>query len=202
MSGLRSWEGSHLIQSIYGRRKTTMNAEYSIIHNRSQSQVVENLAAISPNVDGSVLPQAFVVKPVHLGNLPALVVPPNKGHSIWVSDLQSSGVNRGVENKGRQKEATETLEPSGLAITGKFPRCRSLDRQNRLYVASRTRSLCRFKIASAKEGRRQRLAHEDEVGLRALSANFKQLLQIKKLSMYVTAYLRHTVVALDQHRGL
>ncbi len=51
-----------------------MNAEYPPIHHRSQRQVVEDLTTVPPYIDTPVLPYALVVEPIHLRNLPRLVV--------------------------------------------------------------------------------------------------------------------------------
>jgi hypothetical protein len=55
-----------LVDGIDGRRKPSMHAKHPVFNNRRQADVIEYIRAIPPNVDGSVLSQAFIVKPVHL----------------------------------------------------------------------------------------------------------------------------------------
>lgn len=54
-----------------------MHTKDLLLNHCSQAYVVEDVCAISPNVERSVLAQTFIVKPVDLGDLPRLVVPPN-----------------------------------------------------------------------------------------------------------------------------
>ena len=65
-----------------------MNAKHTAIHDRSQSEIIEYLAAPPPNVAASVLALTFVVKPIHLGDLPRFVVPSNECYSFGIPDLQ------------------------------------------------------------------------------------------------------------------
>lgn len=47
---------TYVIKSVDGRRKTPMNAEDLIIDYCCKSQVVENVSAVSPYIDTTVLP--------------------------------------------------------------------------------------------------------------------------------------------------
>lgn len=56
-----------------------MEAENSVIDDCSQGEVVKQLSEVDPYVGVSVLPQALVVEPIHLCDLPDLVVTPQDG---------------------------------------------------------------------------------------------------------------------------
>lgn len=64
-----------------------MHAEDVLVDDGGQAQVVEDLCAVSPDVDAAVLPEALVVEPVHLRDLPALVVAADQRDAFWVADL-------------------------------------------------------------------------------------------------------------------
>ena len=51
----------------------------------AEGEVVEDVAAVSPDVCAAVFAVAFVVEAVDGGDLSALVVAPNEGDSVWVS---------------------------------------------------------------------------------------------------------------------
>lgn len=65
-----------------------MYAENSVLDQSSQSEVVEDISAVSPHTGRGVLPSAFVVESIYLGDLSGLMVASNQCHSIRVSDFQ------------------------------------------------------------------------------------------------------------------
>ena len=78
-----------VIEGINGRRKSTVQTEYTIRHNGRHGQIIKGIREMFPNVGVAVLAQAFVVKAVDLGNLSTLVVTPQDGDTISVSDFKS-----------------------------------------------------------------------------------------------------------------
>ena len=68
-------DGTHLIQSADIRRQPTVDAQHLAIDDSRQREVVEHIRAPPPRVGVPVLPLALVVEPVHLRDLPRLVVP-------------------------------------------------------------------------------------------------------------------------------
>jgi len=64
-----------------------MNAEDAVIDDSRQRQVIEDISAVAPNIERAILSQAFIVKPVNLCDLSALVVSANEGHEVWISDF-------------------------------------------------------------------------------------------------------------------
>jgi len=68
-----------LLEGVNAGGETTMEAENSVIDDCSQGEVVKQLSEVDPYVGVSVLPQALVVEPVHLCDLPDLVVTSQDG---------------------------------------------------------------------------------------------------------------------------
>lgn len=64
-----------------------MHAEDATINHSAQSQVVKHVAAVAPHIHRAIFPEAFVVKPVYLGNLPAFVVATNERDAIGIAHL-------------------------------------------------------------------------------------------------------------------
>lgn len=64
-----------------------MYAEYAIVDDGGEREVIEDIGAVAPYVERAVLPQAFVVKSVDLRDLPALVVPSDEGHQVGIADF-------------------------------------------------------------------------------------------------------------------
>ena len=64
------------------------HAEDLVLNERRQTQVVKDVRAVAPDIKRAVLPQALIVEPVHLGDLPALVVASDEGYPVRVSHLR------------------------------------------------------------------------------------------------------------------
>lgn len=62
-----------------------MNTKNFVFDKGTQSEVVEDISAISPDTGGTVLSPALVVEAIDLSDLTGLVVASDQGHSIWVS---------------------------------------------------------------------------------------------------------------------
>ena len=61
---------------------------YLVIDQRGEGQIIKEVCEVLPDVSVSVFPQTLVVEAVHLGDLPALVVPSEDGDSLPVPYLQ------------------------------------------------------------------------------------------------------------------
>lgn len=74
-----------------------MDAEDAIVDDGGEREVIEDVSAVSPNIERAVLPQAFIVKSVDLGDLPALVVSPDQRDQVGIADFigeeQQKGLN-------------------------------------------------------------------------------------------------------------
>lgn len=77
-----------------------MHAKDTPVDDSSEGEVVEDLAAVAPDVRGAVLALALVEEAVHLRDLPRLVVAPDErdpvGVAHFVCEQQEKGLD-GVE---------------------------------------------------------------------------------------------------------
>jgi hypothetical protein len=81
-------EETYLIDLCQVWTESTMHAEHAAVHERAKCEVVEHLAAPTPDVRRAVLSYALVVKAVYLSDLPTLMVPPNERYTIRVPNLE------------------------------------------------------------------------------------------------------------------
>ena len=58
-----------------------------VLHKARQRQVIEEIGKIGPHRWAGVLSQAFVIEPVHLCDLPRLVVAAKDGNPLWMAHL-------------------------------------------------------------------------------------------------------------------
>jgi hypothetical protein len=65
-----------------------MQAKNAVLHNGCEWEVIEQVREHLPNISGPVLPQTFVVKSVHLRDLPALMVSAQNVNSVLEPDFQ------------------------------------------------------------------------------------------------------------------
>ena len=65
-----------------------MQAEDLVVDEGCKRQVVEKVGKVFPNVRVAVLPEALVVKAIHLGDLTRLVVATEDSDALRVADLQ------------------------------------------------------------------------------------------------------------------
>lgn len=91
---------THLVDARQVRAEPAVHAEDTPVDDSSEGEVVEDLAAVAPDVRGAVLALALVEEAVHLRDLPRLVVPPDErdpvGVSYFVGEQQEEGLD-GVE---------------------------------------------------------------------------------------------------------
>ena len=66
-------------------------------HDSTESKVVKHLAAVTPDIGGAVFSYAFVVKAIDSRYLPRLMIAPNKGHPIGVSNFETEEEEKGFE---------------------------------------------------------------------------------------------------------
>ena len=78
----------YFIQSRDGRRETAVHTEDATVHKGADGKKIEHVDTLLPDVGSAVLPHALVIKTIHLGDLPALVVSTKKRNAVWVEDLQ------------------------------------------------------------------------------------------------------------------
>lgn len=106
---LQTIQCSNMIQCVDGRRETTVQAEYLLIHceerenttNQSirlnhsslltqsgQRQEIEEIGKIFPHITGSIFAQTLIVEAVHLGDLTRLVIAAQNGYSVLVAHFK------------------------------------------------------------------------------------------------------------------
>ena len=73
-----------------------MQTEDFLFDNCGQGQVVEQVSEVLPHVGVAVLAQALVVEPVHLRDLPRLVIASQYGDSVLVTYLQTDQQSHGL----------------------------------------------------------------------------------------------------------
>lgn len=64
-----------------------MNTKDAVLNESRETKIIEDLGAVPPHVDGTVLAQTLVVEPVHLCYLSALMVAPNKCDTVGIPNL-------------------------------------------------------------------------------------------------------------------
>jgi hypothetical protein len=74
-----------------------MDAKDAAVNNGAQREVVKDLATPAPHVAAAVLALTFVVKSIHLGYLPRLVVPADERDAIWVSHFERQEEEEGFD---------------------------------------------------------------------------------------------------------
>lgn len=74
-----------------------MHAENTPIDDSSEGEVVEDLAAVAPDVRGAVLALALVEEAVHLRDLPRLVVPPDERDPVGVAHFVGEEKEEGLD---------------------------------------------------------------------------------------------------------
>ena len=86
---LETVEHSNIVQGLNRRRETSMQAEYLIVNEGSERQEVEKVGKVLPDIRVSVFSHAFIVKAIHLSDLPRLVVASGEVNSRRVPDLEA-----------------------------------------------------------------------------------------------------------------
>lgn len=67
-----------------------MNTENFVVNDGSESEVVEDVRAVAPNVHRAELSQALIVEAIDLGDLAGLVVSSDECDSLRVAYLQGN----------------------------------------------------------------------------------------------------------------
>lgn len=73
-----------------------MHTKNPVLDQCGQTQKIKDLGAVSPNIQRAVLPEALVVKPVNLSDLPRFVVASDEGDPFGVSDLEGEEEEEGL----------------------------------------------------------------------------------------------------------
>lgn len=77
-----------------------MKAEDLVVDEGGKGEVVEKVGEVLPHIGVAILPQAFIVETVNLGDLARLVIAAEDGDALRITDLeghkQGDGLNRVV----------------------------------------------------------------------------------------------------------
>jgi len=73
-----------------------MHTKHAAVHDGPQTQIIKDVAAVPPHVARAVLALTLVVEAVDLGDLAGLVVPPDEGDAIGISDLEEKEEEEGL----------------------------------------------------------------------------------------------------------
>jgi hypothetical protein len=77
----------YLIEGVDGGGEATVHAEDFVVDDGRETQVVEDLGAVPPHIDGPVLLKALVVEAVHLRDLSRLVVSTDQSDPVRIPNL-------------------------------------------------------------------------------------------------------------------
>jgi len=77
-----------LVQRVDGGRQAAVHAEDAVLDERGEREVVKDVDAVAPHVDGAVLAQALVVEAVDLRDLARLVVAADERDAVGVAHLE------------------------------------------------------------------------------------------------------------------
>lgn len=93
-----SVDGSHLVNSLDFRRKTSMNAENFVFDECSQWKIIKGLIEVLPRGRASIFFHDLIIKPVDSGNLPGLMISPEQddifGILKLVTEKEFNSLNR------------------------------------------------------------------------------------------------------------
>jgi hypothetical protein len=78
----------NVVERFKGWAKPSVKAEDFILNHRCYWQIVEEVGKQLPDSRALVLPNTLVIEPIHLCDLPALMIPPCDRNSIREPDLQ------------------------------------------------------------------------------------------------------------------
>ena len=85
---LQAVQRTDVVQGVNARAEASMEGEDLPIHKRSEGEVVKQICKVLPHVGVSVLSEALIVEPIHLRDLPALMVPPQDGDTPGEAHFQ------------------------------------------------------------------------------------------------------------------
>jgi len=90
-------EGPDIVQRVDRRGQAAVQAEYLVIDEGSEREVVEEVGKVLPDVGIAVLAEALVVEAVDLRDLTRLVVAAQDGDPLRVSDLEGDEKRHGLD---------------------------------------------------------------------------------------------------------
>ena len=65
-----------------------MNTENFVIDDCGKSKVIEDVSAVSPHINGTILSEALVIEAINLCNLSAFMISSDQSDSLGISHLK------------------------------------------------------------------------------------------------------------------
>jgi len=79
----------HVVEGVDGGAEATVEAEYVIVDQGREGEVVEEVGEELPNVGAAILANALVVEAVHLRDLSGFVIAAKDEHSVGITYLEA-----------------------------------------------------------------------------------------------------------------
>lgn len=92
-----TFDVAHLFECGEHGGETGVDAEDLLLDDGADGEVVEDVGAVAPNVDGAVLAEALVVEAVNLSDLAGFVVTSNKTDAGRILDLEEEKEKEGLD---------------------------------------------------------------------------------------------------------
>lgn len=78
-----------LINRMYGRRESSMDAEDLIVDDDAQGKEIEHVGEVMPHVCVAVFARAFGIESIRLSDAPRLMVATDEVDAVRVSEFQA-----------------------------------------------------------------------------------------------------------------
>jgi len=87
----------NLIDSLQHRTQAAVDAKDAAVDDGAQGEIIKDFATPAPYVAAAVLALTLVVKPVHLCDLPRLVVSTDERDAIWIAHFERQEKEEGFD---------------------------------------------------------------------------------------------------------
>ena len=72
-----------------------MDTENFVVNNGCEGEVIEDLCAVAPDINTSILTEALIVETIYLRDLTRFMVSTDQSDALWISDLQGEQEQEG-----------------------------------------------------------------------------------------------------------
>lgn len=88
---------ANLVEGLDLGRETTMDAEDLALNDSTNAEVIENLSAVLPGVDVTILAHSLLIKTVDAGDAASLVITTEKCDAVGVLQLEAKEKLEGLD---------------------------------------------------------------------------------------------------------